>query len=59
MSAQEVLHWAHIEGIRLEHPRVFTLLSLMRNLEEGELPALASRLGFEGERRALVEGHAR
>lgn len=59
LSAQEVLHWAHIEGIGPEHPAVFAMLSLLRHLDDGELPAVASRFAFDGGRRALVEDHRR
>jgi len=59
LSAQEVLHWAHIEGAVPDHPAVFGLLSLLGPLDDGELAAVAARFGFEGERRALVEGHRR
>ena len=59
LSAQEVLHWAHIEGAVPDHPAVFGLLSLLGPLDDGELAAVAARFAFEGERRALVEGHRR
>jgi tRNA nucleotidyltransferase (CCA-adding enzyme) len=59
LSAQEVLHWAHIEGIGPEHPAVFAMLGLLRHLDDGELPAVASRFAFDGGRRALVEDHRR
>jgi len=56
-AAEEVLHWARIEEVRVERPEIFTLLCLLHGLEEASLPDVGRRLGFDGVRRALVDGH--
>jgi tRNA nucleotidyltransferase (CCA-adding enzyme) len=56
-AAEEVLHWARIEAVRTEPHELFTLLCLLHGLEESALPEVGRRLGFEGGRRALVDGH--
>jgi tRNA nucleotidyltransferase (CCA-adding enzyme) len=56
-ASEEVLHWARIEEVRTDPPELFTLLCLLCGLEEAALPEVGRRLGFEGGRRALVDGH--
>jgi tRNA nucleotidyltransferase (CCA-adding enzyme) len=56
-AAEEVLHWARIEEVRVEGPEHFTLLCLLHGLDETVLPDVGRRLGFDGARRALVDGH--
>ena len=56
-AAEEVLHWARIEEVRVDPAELFTLLCLLHGLDEAALPDVGRRLAFDGARRALVDGH--